>query len=78
MWRYDKSAIFILVGGGKDYMPSSNVESGATLKIIGRPVQEDFNLYIDSFEYYVGLGGPAIDTNTSATQLVNELGANAT
>ena len=57
-WSYGKPAIFILVGrgGGEDYVPSSNVESEATIKVISRRISRDSTIYTDSFKSYLGLG----------------------
>jgi len=56
-WRYDKPAVFILVGrdGGEDYTPSSSVESEATLKIIDRRIKKNSVIYTDSFIIVHGL-----------------------
>jgi len=56
-WIHDKPAVFILVGrgGGEDYIPSSNVEAEATIKIIGRRILKNSTIYTDNFKSYLGL-----------------------
>jgi len=41
--------------GGEDYVPSSNVEAEAAIKIIDRRIQEDSTIYTDNFKSYLGL-----------------------
>jgi len=50
---YDKPAVFILVG--RDYIPSRNVKSETTIKIIGIHIQKDSTIYTDHFKSYLDL-----------------------
>ena len=67
--------IFILAGGGglKDYVPSGNVETEITLKIVGRRVSEGSTTYTDCFKAYADLRGAEymhISVNHSASEWV--------
>jgi transposase-like protein len=53
-WKYDKLAIFILIERNEEeYIPSSNVESKAILKIISKRISKDLIICTDNFKSYL-------------------------